>query len=289
MKGRLQYSRKFFALTQACKQLRSEFRPLWLRGSFIHLKFDDINSFIATFYPLLADYENAPKLLTISWDHFYDEVDSDIDNILFDLTPLLRLRAFRPTCVISFVPRRITDYDYPNLDCADCGHSIHCDCDDGSGCEHEDARDEAQGILNDIYVYTDVLDEIVGSYNEAWLKTIRETSYSKSIKVEATVVSTAMNIVIYIRFNAGVAPAYFKKKTMYHDAVRFLHSKGMLRLTYGSAITFFVGGTTGKYTRHSQHCRVATPMYDQVEIHGETVYKPETAADQKASSTGLRD
>jgi hypothetical protein len=234
------------------------------------------------------EYENAPRLLTISWDYFWDQEDSDLDHVLFDITLLLRLRAFCPTSVVNFVPHRITECDYPNADCSDCGHSLHCGC-NYDECDHDDAMDEAQEMLNNLYAYTDTLDEVLAHNNEAWLKTLRDTSYSKSMKVQVTIVSSDPEIVVYIRFDSNVAPAYFTKKTMHYDAVKYLHDMGMLGLICGDAITFFVCGETGKYTRHSKDCGIVTPMYDQMEISGETVYKPETAADLEASQKTLCD
>jgi hypothetical protein len=285
MKGRPPYSRAFFALTQTCKQLRLEFRPLWLRDSSVQLKFDDIVPFVATFYPLVAEYDNAPKLLVISWHHDYEERDSDLDDVLFDITPLLRLRAFCSTSVVKFVPHRLNECDLPNVDC---GHSIHCGC-DAEGCDHDDAMEEAFEILNGIYEHTDALDEVLANKNEAWLKALRDTSYSKSLKVQVTVTMGEADIVIYIHFRPAVESAYYMKKTLYDDAVKFLHGAGLLDLEHGDTISFFVGGETGNYARHSQHCSHGTPIYEQMEIWGKTVYKPETAAGLKVSPKALHD
>lgn len=41
--------RAFFALKQACQQIRTEFRPLWLRDSTIRITFAALNPFINTY------------------------------------------------------------------------------------------------------------------------------------------------------------------------------------------------------------------------------------------------
>jgi hypothetical protein len=58
--------REYLALTETCKQIRSEHRPLWLRKSAIRIEFSNLAKFIATFSPAIKDYSNAPKLLLIS-------------------------------------------------------------------------------------------------------------------------------------------------------------------------------------------------------------------------------
>jgi hypothetical protein len=275
--------RRFFALTQTSKQIRSEFRPLWLRGSSIRIKFDDIDRFIDTFYGTVAEYDNAPKLLIISWDDHYDE-DSpdDLDDVLFDVAPLLRLRAFCPTSSINFVPHRLSEFDLPNARCGDCGHSLYCDC--NSKCEHEDVMEKAHDILNDIYSYTEALDEILANNTEAWLGILRGTSLKKTMRVEFTVDTQDRHLTVFIRFHYGLGTSKVTKKDMYGSAVKFLHDMGLLGLEYDYMIEFVVGEATGKFARHSEYCDIAVPMYDQIEISGETIYETDNADGTETSS-----
>jgi len=261
-------ARQFLAFTQSCKQIRLEYRPLWLRNSAIRVEFKDINDFIATFYPKVEDYQNAPKLFVISWDHEEDDFDEDA---LLDITPLLRLRASCPTFVASFRARRIIDGDLPDFPCEDCGHSIHCGCD--PDCEHEFAVDNAFEELHMQYYYTDALDEILANANASWLKAIREDT-AKAMRVECTIDLHSQHLSIYIRFRIpGSAPLLLDKKTMYKGGVQYLKDTGFLDLPSRRNMDFVLGAATGKYTRHLGGCMTLVPIYNQIEIPGSTVYK----------------
>jgi len=78
-------NRQFLALAQTCKQLRSEYRPLWLRNSVLRLWPDDVRPYTNVFYHGPEEYASAPKSLFVAWDH-----RSPLGNdLLFDLTRLL--------------------------------------------------------------------------------------------------------------------------------------------------------------------------------------------------------
>jgi hypothetical protein len=63
-------SRTFFPLTQAYKQIRLEYRPLWLRRSLILVDFSDLEGLLTTFYCVPGHnetwYRDAPQELNIS-------------------------------------------------------------------------------------------------------------------------------------------------------------------------------------------------------------------------------
>jgi hypothetical protein len=71
----------------------------------------------------------------------YEDCDIDyedsMENMLTDISFLIRLRAHCQTLTAKFVSTRILEDDVGNLRCGDCGHSIHCGC--NNDCDHEDA------------------------------------------------------------------------------------------------------------------------------------------------------
>ncbi|CAO2649738.1 Nn.00g010300.m01.CDS01 [Neocucurbitaria sp. VM-36] len=270
-------ARKFFALTQTCKQIRSEYRPLWLRASSIRIEMENITSFVNAYYPKVEEYSNAPDLLLISWDHGHGEDDE----VLFDITLLFHLRAHCKTFTTKFVSRRLVEGDLPNTDCLNCGHSIYCGC--GTDCDHEEAFDEAWGDLHFQYYYLHALNEFLNNKNEAWLKAFRE-QVRKGIKIKFTYDLDTQQTTLYIRFVKGLAPALFKRVDMYKTAVRYLRHMGILDLEMHEELDFVVGEATGKYTRHSEDCHFAVPTYNQIQISGR-VGKKAGASPQASSST----
>jgi hypothetical protein len=245
-------------LTQSCKQIREEFRPLWLRDAAIRLEIDSVEPFLATYYPNREEYQNAPRLILISWDH--DE--GYTEDLLFDVTPLLRLRASCSTFVAKFKCRAIIDGDLPNVECWECGHSIHCGCGDAD-CDHEDAVDEAFCDLLGEYHYTWTLDNFLANPNDSWLKAIRD-DVRDAMKVECTVDVLEQRPTIHIRFHQNMAPTGFSKSTMFRDAGRYLRKMGMLDLDIHGKLDFIIGEATGKYTRHFEGCNYSHPTYNQV-------------------------
>jgi hypothetical protein len=173
--------RKSFALTQTCKQLRSEYRPLWLRYSSIRITFDNIGQSISTFCLTGIKYEFAPKLLVISWDTFYghnggaDDTDDygKFVDVPFEITALLRLRAFCATSVIKFVSHRLVENKLPNMDCTDCDHKLYYGC--GIDCDHQAARYWDFEILMETYSFLDTVNDILAHGAETWLKILLDT------------------------------------------------------------------------------------------------------------------
>jgi hypothetical protein len=170
--------RTFVGLAQSCKQIRSEYRVLWLRGSSIRIKLEDVQSYMTTFYPEAEDYCNAPKLLLISWDHENNGCDEDV---LFDITLLLHIRAFCPSNVIQFVCRRLVEYDLPDIDCFECGHNITCTC--RAECDHEDTIEEVMFDVHVDYHYMMVLNELLANSNGTWLKSLRDDAKTRYMKI----------------------------------------------------------------------------------------------------------
>jgi hypothetical protein len=257
--------RKFFGLTQASKQLRSEFRPVWLRDSSVRIELQDLDDFISTFYSKAEEFRNAPKMLLISWNH-----DSDEEQALFDITPLLCLRAFCPTFEASFVCHDLIEGVLPNVDYEECGHSIHCEC--LSECDHDEAHGDGIALLRMEYRYTEALNEILAHNNENWLTMLRKDHLAKTMTIECTADVDAQHLTVCIRFRESRAPSTFTNKTMYSGAVQFLHSMGLLDLERDHMSDFVVGEATGKFINYDG---LYMPTYNQVEISAGTVFKDE--------------
>jgi hypothetical protein len=171
---------KFFALTQICKQIRAEYRPLWMRAAAFCFRSINIgNKFIETFMPSPADLKHAPKLIQIAWDN-----DMDYDMGMRDTTQLLRLHSFCPESRCQFVPEKFIDEISPIDDiCNFCmeyeleAHGMESDRNmfEGCTCPPFDLDDEEwtayyTGQLH----HLDKLLALLHSTNDAWLNDLRE-------------------------------------------------------------------------------------------------------------------
>jgi hypothetical protein len=52
-------ARGFLAFTQTCRQIRAEYRPIWMRNSYVCIDFDDFEAFVDTFCPIQFGMTNA--------------------------------------------------------------------------------------------------------------------------------------------------------------------------------------------------------------------------------------
>jgi hypothetical protein len=103
---------QYLALAQTCKQIRNEYRPLWMRDAAV--RFSSIPQsiqYIATWMPNEADLKHAPKLLQIAWEH-----DMDKTTAMRDITPLLRIRAFCSSFHCAVVPYNVVMGKSPDWD-----------------------------------------------------------------------------------------------------------------------------------------------------------------------------
>jgi hypothetical protein len=107
-----------FGLTQTCKQLRAEYRPLWIRELSIRLVPTTIALFMAAFLPVSAQQDQGPKLVQISWCQGRDNLLKECR----DLTSLLQLRARFPYVRLQYVPYRVADLKWGPVDdmCESC-------------------------------------------------------------------------------------------------------------------------------------------------------------------------
>ncbi|KAF1954967.1 hypothetical protein CC80DRAFT_566153 [Byssothecium circinans] len=102
-------SRQFFGLTQTCQQIRTEYRPVWLRNSIARIRFHDLKYFLAIFYP--KENNIGPKILQIVWD---GNKDCGLDRMV-DLLPLLHLRASNENTRVEFIPYAHLEWKKPQI------------------------------------------------------------------------------------------------------------------------------------------------------------------------------
>ncbi|KAI4646758.1 hypothetical protein J4E93_004981 [Alternaria ventricosa] len=288
---------RYRALTQVCKQIRTEYRPIWLRQSCFHMELSAVDRFVHTYYPKATSYQNAPRLLLISWDHgqiegeFGEDYDGEghsdcyedsMQDVRSDITLLIRLRAHCPSFTAKFVSRRILEHDVRNLHCEECGHNLNCPCD--TSCDHEDTWDEATWQMEDSYQYLRSLNAFLANSNENWLKLLRGKDWMNTL-VEFSFNITTQRPTFYIRFDKGRAPKGFQLKNMYSYALKFLTRSGMLELEDYQLMEYVIGEETGGFTRNSREFGVLEPTYNQIHLNDSTIilWKKEEEAKTSAS------
>ncbi|CAI9628207.1 unnamed protein product [Alternaria burnsii] len=284
---------RYRAFTQVCKQIRTEFRPIWLRQSCFRMELPAVAQFIKTYYPKVTDYQNAPKLLLISWDHgliedefgeVYEDLngfdEDSMEDVLTDITLLVCLRAYCPNFTAKFVSRRVLEDDVPNCPCGHCGHSIHCVCNDY--CDHEDAFVTARLEMEESYQYLQGLNRFLSNSNNSWLKIFRDTVCVGTL-VEFTFDINTQVPTIFIRFSQGCAPKGFHLKNMYSCSLVLLDRLGMLDLEHYELLDYVIGEATGKYTRHVGEHGLQV-HYNQIHLDGRTITSWKKGKQAKAST-----
>jgi len=245
---------------------------MWLRQSRFCVELPTLAHFIKAYYPKVKDYQNAPKLLLISWDHGrlgdeseedYGDDEESMEDVLTNITLLARLRAHCPTFTVNFVSRQVLEDDVPNIGCFECGHSIHCGC--GVDCDHEDTWDEVFWQMKWSYGYLDALNAFLANTDQNWLKMLRGTANTQP-RVEFTFHVPTQSLTIYIRFSKSQAPKGFKLKSMYNSALSFLNHWGMLDLKASESIDYVIGEASGKFTRHDGECPSYVSTYNQIHL-----------------------
>ena len=284
---------RYRALTQVSKQIRTEYRPMWLRQSCFRMELPTVAQFINTYFPKVTDHQNGPKLLLISWDHgpigneSEEESDDDeeyMDGVLTNINLLIRLRARYPTLTVRFISRRVLEDDVPNMACLECGHSIHCGCD--NGCDHEDTWDEALWEMRWSYHYLTALNHFLANTNDNWLKTVCDTTILQP-RVDFTFDIGTQRLTIYIRFSKGQAPSGFRLKSMYKPALDFLDRSGMIDLEASESIDYVIGEATSKYTRHAVGCSSYVVTYNQIHLDDSTIAGWKKKKEAEASASGV--
>jgi hypothetical protein len=112
--------------------------------------------------------------------------------------------------------------------------------------------------------------------------TLRNTAF---IQIKSAILEfpSAEGFTVFIYFERSAAPRYFTKKKIYSGAVKYLHEMGFLDRSNFLA-HFMVEKATGSHQRYSLHSSFSATRYDQVEVAGNTVYKPPTTAVATTSS-----
>lgn len=91
-------------LTQVCKGIRSEFRPLWIRNLCVRFgSYDIIDHFIEDFLHHSDGANSVPRLLQYSWEHGFN------NRRPFDITSMLRMCSHSPGFQVEFVPAAVAE------------------------------------------------------------------------------------------------------------------------------------------------------------------------------------
>ncbi|KAJ4358648.1 uncharacterized protein N0V89_003232 [Didymosphaeria variabile] len=159
----------FFGLSQVCRQLRAEYRPLWLSSSTFAIKYQDLEALLGAFFSedarLDGDSQEAVGLgrLIIDWE----------DRQSAQLLPILRFAHRYPNTTVAFSHVPTWTPLWLKVKCPDCGHR-------GSGarkplCEHKSDRlddwTEAWPDMHNNYLTT--VHALLSHDNEAWKSDIR--------------------------------------------------------------------------------------------------------------------
>lgn len=167
---------QFIALMQTCKQIRAEFRPIWISNLNVGLINDNLFPFIKTFLPDLQRLAIAPKMIQVS----VEPGRTPLVTSRLDLTPLLYIRAHNPMTQFRFVPYAAVGMtSLPGVDiCGRCrvkedvlGERTlgeQCNCDDG-GMDFQDFLISEYALM----AYINTVDTVLEHENLYWNNHIR--------------------------------------------------------------------------------------------------------------------
>ncbi|KAF1980454.1 hypothetical protein BU23DRAFT_594653 [Bimuria novae-zelandiae CBS 107.79] len=188
--GRWLSGRNFLGLTQTCKQLRAEYRPIWLRNLEVRIRLFDLSTYLHDFYGCGPNYVNLPRLVQLSFNQDFEDY--------VDLTPMLRIRAGNPAIKFEFVPHLLTLDEGP---WNDIGFDEECDlCEDEiadgemdmeeyeeMGCPHYYIRKLRCGldIMSEEYPYLVALNNLLAHEDPNWLEDLRSSDVTR-VKLDTT-------------------------------------------------------------------------------------------------------
>lgn len=142
------------------------------------VKFQDLSRFVDTFMPTEEDLKHAPKIIRVAWSHEIDLSQKEPWNI----TPLLRLFAYRPDFYFEFIPYRLALGLMPDDNdlCDFCMTRIDEDVTDEENpygfCEcmkvDIDYKDWEIGQYDDMS-YMDGVQSVIENKNMIWLDAVR--------------------------------------------------------------------------------------------------------------------
>ncbi|KAF2437544.1 hypothetical protein P171DRAFT_437628 [Karstenula rhodostoma CBS 690.94] len=248
-------ARNFLGLTQTCKLIRKEYRPIWLRNSSIRVLPRYLSVYIHTFYGCGADYStNMPKLIQIS--HCQDAFGQN--NL--DLTEMLRMHAASPATKFEFVPHELTQeeglWNDRLDDCFMCEEEImfgETDIDEleENGCPHFEEHREAFAdfLLMEQYPYLLALDKFLAHDNAKWLADIQDREV---IRVKLDTYDGeygSPDVTIRLRHGSEIVTQKLKKKSMSDAASDYIKDRSLRDVNTGHASLHFqlqiCGGSHG--------------------------------------------
>ncbi|CAA9957763.1 F-box-2 domain containing protein [Pyrenophora teres f. maculata] len=171
---------QFVGLSQVCKDVRSEFRPLWIKN--LSMRFDsrsNLGHFIENFLHHCNGFNPVPRLLQYEWTHCTDNTKP------FDITNIVRLRSHAPEFKVEFHPASVAN-TYPkrtiiDTPCAVEYHDYVSDSDDSYDEDYDAYVDEDsiefKAWVNDEYsdiAYTHSMENLIKNGKEAWLQDIKD-------------------------------------------------------------------------------------------------------------------
>ncbi|KAH7076365.1 hypothetical protein BKA63DRAFT_489702 [Paraphoma chrysanthemicola] len=168
---------KFFGLTQTCRQLRAEHRPIWIRSLSVRLYIHEIGDFVQHFFPDRVEQPVGPALIQISWY----ERDKEYPNHLLSW---LKFSDRFPSTDIDFVPAPVADGLRPGqVSCNSClaleleGRCGCCfgGCEDDCECDDPDMNYyEWKKLSEDRIAYLGVVLRFLLNHNDEWRKAVRQ-------------------------------------------------------------------------------------------------------------------
>ncbi|KAF9732646.1 hypothetical protein PMIN06_005772 [Paraphaeosphaeria minitans] len=225
-------ARNFLGLTQTCKLIRKEYRPIWLRNSSIRVRPRHLMLYIHAFYGCVTDYStNMPKLIQIS--HLQDAVGEQI----IDLTQMLRMRTASSGIKFEFIPHELTEKEGPWIqDWSDCdicqGFSDIASDDEESEafiCYHDDIHRDvyAEYLLGGEYPYLGPLNKFIAHDNAKWLKDIRDRKVTR-VKLDLSDGDYfAPEIAIRLSNGSDVVTTELSMKSMLGAASAYVKDRGL--------------------------------------------------------------
>lgn len=101
---------QYFSLTQACKQLRTKYRPLWIRNSKPRIQLWQLAEWLEAFFPARYALEHRPAKLQIYWE---DPSCVEVHGV-FEITPLLKMKAYNAAFECQHIPHHLAKDENPN-------------------------------------------------------------------------------------------------------------------------------------------------------------------------------
>lgn len=228
-------ARNFFGLTQTCKLIRKEYRPIWLRNSSIRVRLVHLNLYIHTFYGCGTDYSNIPKLIQLSHNHDVHNQDS------LDITHLLRMHVASPATKFEFIAEELAEVEGPwsttYEDCDLCDEDFigagtpsdpYPPSDMSLDCPHEEVHRAAYAsyLLEDELPYLDALNNLIAHDNPKWLGDIRDGDVTR-VKFDTSDMYRECPEITIRFWNGSDVVKTVSKKSMLGAASDYIHTRDL--------------------------------------------------------------